>query len=350
MRDLENKLIKHSDSTQTPHKGLLSKYNAPEAKHQLMTDLISEASDTLWLVTYGTDIQIRPEEIFSPSSRLKLAHAIQAKSSAPLDKDTLDSHEINFALKSLTNSAIVNHQLDYDPANDDICILSAVSSAIVKGVSEGIDSRVLILDTLDALLNEAQDHGLEIILNQVRTLQRSDDQLHRNLSADILAFLADHFLKYEDHEIPEVRADRQHVYRNYKQIATMTLPQIGIAIVTPESNIGDLIRDHVLLSSVIKHGGLSFENLAIIRGLCRLIEIKPSFDALDEIRLNLFPGLHSQDKVEKIRISTYQPISNENKDEDEGGVPIANENNTPVEVQNYHAQLISDELDQDDDF
>jgi len=348
MSDLENKLIKHSDSTQTPHKGLLSKYNAPDAKHQLMTDLISEASDTLWLVTYGTDIQIQPEEIFSPSSRLKLAHAIQAKSSAPLDKDTLDSHEINFAIKSLSNSAIVNHQLDYDPANDDICILSAVSSAIVKGVSEGIDSRVLILDTLHALLNEAQDHGLEIILNQIRTLQRSEDQLHRNLSADILAFLADHFLKYEDHEIPEIRADRQHVYRNYKQIATMTLPQIAMAIVNPESRVGDLIRDHVLLSSVIEHGGLSIENLAIIRGLCRLIEIKPSFDAIDEIRLNLFPSAKIQDRVEKIKVTTFDVISDENEDDREES--IANENNTSAEAQIFHTELISDELDQDEDF
>ena len=341
MRDLENKLIKHSDATQTPHKGLLSKYNAPDAKHQLMTDLISEASDTLWLVTYGTDIQIQPEEIFSPSSRLKLAHAIQAKSSASLDQDTLDSHEINFALKSLTNSAIVNHQLDYDPVNDDICILSAVSSAIVKGVSDGVDLRVLVQDNLGLLLNEAQDHGLEIILNQVRTLQRSEDQLHRNLSVDILAFLADHFLKYEDHDIPEVRADRQHVYRNYKQIATMTLPQIGIAIVTPDSSIGALIRDHVLLSSVIEHGGLSLENLAIIRGLCRLIEIKPSFDAVDEIRLNLFPSAKIQDRVEKIKVTTYEVISDENEDEREE--PIIN---TDVDYQ----ELISDDLDQDEDF
>ncbi len=273
------------------HTGVLAKYNSPKAKSQLMTDLISEASDMLWQVTYGTDIQIQVEELLNPSSRLKLAHAIQAKSAATLDQDTLDSQEINFALKVLTNSAIINRQLDYNPAIDDICILSALSSAIVKGESEGLDSKVLIVDILHKLLEEAQDHGLEIILNQVLILGRSDDQLHRKLSVDILAFLADHFLKYEDHATLEVRINRQCVYGIYKRIASLTLPEIGCATVNPESSIGAIIRDNILLSSVIAHGGLSFENLSIIRGICKRIEIKPLFEAIDEIRLNLFASL-----------------------------------------------------------
>ena len=151
-------------------------------------------------------------------------------------------------------------------------------------------------------------------------------------------------LKYENHDIPEVRVNRQYIYGKYQQIATMTLPQIGIATVNPESSIGAIIRDNILLSSVISEDGdidkekLTHENLFIIRGICQLIEVQPSFEALKGIEPNVFP----QDIVEKIKASFFHAIIiNENENENENEIT-----NTEFD----HKELISDDLDQDEDF
>ena len=172
----------------------------------------SDPALMLWRVTNGTDIKIQVDELLNLSTRFKLARVIQSKSAATLDQYQLDSQEINFVLKVLTNSAITNRQLDYNPAIDDICILSVVSSAIVKGEAEGLDSKVLIVDILHRLLEEAGDHGLEIIINQVRTLRRSDDQLHRELSSDIFRFLANYFLRYKDINLPELNQRKKYIW------------------------------------------------------------------------------------------------------------------------------------------
>ncbi len=347
------------NGTPAGHTGLLARYNAEGAQQELKNSLLAEADKNLSLVTDGTGIELKPEDLLDPRRRLEFATAIQRKSSAKVGEDSLDSQAISFAIQSLAHTAIINNQLAYDPKIDDICVFSALSSSIVRGASEGGDSKVLISDILHELLQEAGDHDLETVLNQVKTLRRSGQSgelLHGALSEDILAFLANKFLKYEHHEIPDVRSHRKYEYTQYKIIGGLSIPEIGGGIANKDANgIGRIIRDSVLLSSVIANGelpgkNLSVENLSIIRSICKLLGgDPPSFQAIDKIKLQLFPGTSVLSQVKEIKASTYNVITDEGEDSNtEHGEDSNTEHNALRPFEDMG--IGTEELDEDEDF
>ena len=323
----------------------------PLVSHQRLTEIsnkIISSEFDLGMVTHNTGLTIDPAQLAAGDTKARkhLAMAIARKSESDehdgsASANRLDSQEINTALTALVNTDLIlnaeGHTSGYNPDSDDLCVLAAISGAMVESAIKSEDVKSTIKDTLLSLIDHAGDHALDSFVNQVNTLLLSDEQVQNELAEEILIFATNEFFKIlTEDELEALReealqfglTESDHLIPSSHRTALVVQKfsathggQLAEALTKCfEANSASeermLLEDNFLTNAILESTHLnSNQKMSMIQIVCESIGKTSNFQPIEDLQMEFIPEVESQIISRTVAVQARNLIEDANAQE-----------------------------------